>query len=101
MASTLPVFNDTQGFTGTLQYVDLSATTTPGTAEAVGWFKVDDVDALRALPTLSTNKFAVVDDIGGFGAGLYRWDGDSSEDDDGAQVLEPTDGLGGRWVRLL
>jgi hypothetical protein len=98
MASTLPVWNDTQGFTGTLQFV--SESTTSGTATAVGWFKVVDLTALRELPTLATNSGAIVDDINGYGAGWYRWDNDSSDADDDWAIIAPADGGAGRWKRI-
>lgn len=98
MASTLPVWNDTQGFTGTLQYVELGEAGS-GSSSVVGWFGVADLDALRALPALSTNVYAVVSDINGYGAGTYRWDNDSTEDEDVAAIIAPATG-DGRWKRL-
>jgi len=96
MASTLPVFNDVQNYTGTLQYLT-SSTTTP---ELEGWYKVADLTALRALATDTDNKAAIVDDINGYGAGLFRWDNTSTDADDNATVIAPSDGGVGRWTRL-
>ena len=98
MASTLPVWNDTQGFTGTLQYVELGESST-STSTVVGWCGVADLAALRALPALSTNVYAVVNDINGYGAGTYRWDNTSTDADDGGTIIAPATG-DGRWIRL-
>jgi hypothetical protein len=96
MASTLPVFNDVQNYTGTLQYLTSSTI-----AVLDGWFKVADLTALRALATDSDNKFAVVDDINGFGSGAYRWDNTSTAADDDATIIAPSDAGTGRWIRLV
>ena len=98
MASTLPVFDDTQGYTGTLSYV------TGETVEVIvgvsGWYYCADIAALRAITTSTDNKIAAVADISGYGAGFYRWDATSGVADDGLMFIQPDDGGVGRWVRF-
>ncbi len=99
MASTLPVFNDVQNFSRTLVY--LTSGSGGGTGDVTGWHYVADETALRALPTDSDNKVAVVADLGGFGAAQFRWDATSVLADDGATVIAPSDGGVGRWERMV
>jgi hypothetical protein len=99
MASTLPVFNDIQNYTGTLQY--LTGVVSSGGYEVPGWYKVADEDALRALATSADNKAAVVDDLAGYGSAFFRWDTSSTEADDGVTIIAPTDGGPGRWTRVV
>lgn len=100
MASTLPQPNACcDPCTG------LSVTIVETGSATVGWFVVNTIPDLRALPNLFTNLFAevlggeVIDD--GFGSG-YSWREEALNADDGIDWIKPNDtviGAPGRWKR--
>lgn len=69
----------------------------------IGWFRVDDVAALRAVSSSATNVAAIVaNDQTGVFTGAYAWDATSAAADNGTTLIAPTDGGvsgAGRWRR--
>jgi hypothetical protein len=93
MASTLPVAADCCTPCLGQSTVSISAIT--------GWYAVDTIAALRAIPAASTHTFASVGTSGSFW-GLYRWNNDSIVADDGNITINPTGNTNpGRWEKIL
>jgi hypothetical protein len=101
MASTLPNFDDRQNYTGVLSYATFTEDGGTGGGDAVGYFKLATVALLRDEVAADTNKVAFIDDIGGYGAGIFFWDSTSTTADNGTTVIAPSDGGTGRWVRKV
>jgi hypothetical protein len=92
MPSVAPTFNDGQTVDITVQNA---------AQEAVGFVCVANIAALRALATSSYNKAAAVNDDGSESLRIYRWNSTSTDADDGAAVIAPSDGGTGRWILQL
>lgn len=70
-----------------------------------GFFVVDDLADLRALPSLSTNQFAVLEggaaEFDGNG-GTYTWVAGATDADDGITYIRPNDyTTGGLWRKHI
>jgi hypothetical protein len=79
--------------------------TITGSGTTTGHFVVSDIDALRALTSLSTNAVAVVeggaDEFDGQG-GIYTWVAGDTTADDGITYIRPNDyTTGGLWRKLI
>jgi hypothetical protein len=101
MASTLPNFDDRQNYTGVLGYVTLSEGGGGGGGDVEGYFKLATVALLRDEPASDSNKVAFIDDIAGYGSGIFFWNGTSTTAHNGTTVIAPSDGGTGRWIRVL
>jgi hypothetical protein len=100
MASTLPSVNTCCSPCSSTTTVTIA---TGGTVD--GHFVVDDIDALRALTSLATNRLAVVeggvDEFDGQG-GIYTWVAGATNADDGITYIRPNDyTTGGLWRKLI
>lgn len=67
----------------------------------IGWFSLDDLGALRAQPSASTNVFASVGTLGTGFIGEFYWVAGSTAADDSITVIAPNDGQAGRWFKRL
>lgn len=93
MASTLPTPQDCCD-----PCVGSSTVSLTGT---IGWFRVADLGALRAIAASPTNTFAAVGTLSGGFFGEFYWDSASVEADDGITIIAPSGGGVGRWKKLL
>ena len=107
MASALPNPNDccncADGTAITSTTLD-NYITTIVTGSTVGYYAVDTLNDLRALPTATTNRKAttwgrnaVDDELGG----VWRWANTRTDADDGNRYVRPNDYTSaGVWVRV-
>lgn len=104
MASTLPTPNSCcsqcSGVT-----VEIELTSGPTVLGNAGFFVVETLEALRAIPSAATNRYAVLlgelvkYDFGS--AKQYYWDQENTDADAPLTVVVPNDNLGGRWVEVI
>lgn len=95
MASTLPTFSDLSNTTISVYTVESAAGTISGLDV------VEDLTALRALEASTSNKIAIVRDVGDGSVGVYSWVAGATVAESGYYIVAPSSGMAGRWYRGL